>query len=428
MATTGGCTVTRPPGQSSRLKAVQDFLATTQGKRVAIAGSMVVVFAAGWVGGSASNDDAVRVTSSAASPTAFPTGDPTEPPFDGDVEASADATTAPDDGFGATEPSDDPGSADVPTEPASVKVPDGTVPDAPIQSFTCPATTETVRNAQDLHSALEGAGPGTVITLEDGVYQGNFATSASGSKNEPVYLCGGKGAVLQSDGPKGGYVLHFNSASYWRASGFTVRNGQKGVMVDDGHFIGLQGLLVEDTGDEAVHLRKNSTDNVVRGLTIRKTGHRRDKFGEGVYVGTAQSNWPQITGGQPDHSDRNFVLDNVIYQTTGEAVDVKEGTSDGVVAGNRFDGGSMSGADSWVDIKGNGWLIAGNQGRTTVEDGFQTHVIIRGWGDRNVFTSNVADLAGGSGVAYYLHEPLSNQVACNNKASGGELSNYPCQK
>jgi hypothetical protein len=285
----------------------------------------------------------------------------------------------------------------------------------------------TVANAQDLLGALAGAGPGTVIGLQDGVYQGNFSATASGTKEKPIYLCGGKNAVLESDGPKGGYVLHFDNASYWRASGFTVRNGQKGVMVDAGHYLGLQGLLVEEIGDEAVHLRKNSTYNVVRGLTIRSTGHRRDKFGEGVYVGTAQSNWPEITAGQPDHSDHNFVLDNVIGQTTSESVDIKEGTSSGVVAGNTFDGSSMTGGDSWVDVKGNGWLVAGNRGHATVEDGFQTHVILPGWGDKNIFIANVAELAGGSGVGYYLHEPRANRIDCDNKVSGGKLSNYPCK-
>lgn len=93
---------------------------------------------------------------------------------------------------------------------------------------------------------------------------------------------------------------------------------------------------------------------------------------------------------------------------------------------------NASDADSWVDIKGNGWLIAGNSGRTTPEDGYQTHVILDGWGDKNVFTGNQAELNGGSGVPYYLHRELSNQVDCDNTvgtaktSASTELSNFPC--
>jgi hypothetical protein len=75
---------------------------------------------------------------------------------------------------------------------------------------------------------------------------------------------------------------------------------------------------------------------------VRETGRRKPKFGEGIYVGTARSNWCHISACRPDRSDRNVVEGNDIAGTTAESVDVKEGTSDGVVRGNRFDGSSMT--------------------------------------------------------------------------------------
>jgi hypothetical protein len=390
------------------------------GMPLAAVAVLVLTFGAGWAFGSAGADDAAVVTSAPVATAPEEVEEESDPP--------RQAATVPSPTEPAT-PGDDPistGSPD-PVKPAGA-LPAGTVPKAPIDEFDCPEATIEVRDANDLTSALGNAEPGDVIQLADGVYQGEFRTGAKGTAKDPIFLCGGRDAVLQGEGYKGGYVLHFDNAAQWRVHGFTVRSGQKGVMLDTGVSIALQELLVTDIGDEAVHLRKNSTDNVVRGLTIRNTGNRRDKFGEGVYVGTAVSNWPQITGGQPDNSDRNFVLNNVISETTAESVDIKEGTSDGVVAGNTFDGARLSGGDSWVDVKGNGWLIAGNSGRTSPEDGFQTHVILPGWGDANRFTQNVADLNGGSGVGYYLHEPRANKINCNNKATGagGGLSNYPC--
>jgi hypothetical protein len=386
-----------------------------------LAAGLLIAFGAGWVFASARGDGSTApAAASSDQPSAVPSTGPspvgstiTTPTASASVPTSAAALATP-----------TTGADSVTTRPS------GTVPDAPIARFSCPTATVQVSTAAELISALRGARPGTVIQLHDGVYSGEFTATASGTKAAPIYLCGSRAAILQGDGFKGGYVLHFNGAAHWRVAGFTVLNGQKGVMVDAGTDLGLQGLLVEQIGDEAVHLRRNSTDNVVRGLTIRNTGNRKPKFGEGIYVGSATSNWSQLTGGQPDHSDRNFVLDNVISATTAESIDVKEGTSDGVIAGNTFDGAALSGADSWVDIKGNGWLIAGNRGRTSTKDGFQTHVILDGWGDDNLFTDNQADLNGGSGVGYYLHRQLSNEVNCTNTVSGasGGLSNFPCTR
>jgi hypothetical protein len=306
------------------------------------------------------------------------------------------------------------------------ELPPSAAPSSPIAPFFCPPATVQVTNGAELAGALANPHPGDVIWLRDGVYDGNFTSTGRGTPQAPISLCGGPGAVLQSDGYKGGYVLHFDHAADWRVAGFTVRSGQKGVMVDAGTRIALQGLLVEDVGDEAVHLRANSTDNVVRGLTVRNTGNRREEFGEGIYIGTAKSNWGSVTDGLPDRSDRNFVLDNTISATTAESIDVKEGTSGGVLAGNSFDGTGMSSADSWVDVKGSGWLITGNRGHVSPKDGFQTHVILPGWGEANLFTGNLADLGGGPGVGFYLHKQLTNRVSCTNISPGTPLSNLPC--
>ena len=79
-------------------------------------------------------------------------------------------------------------------------------------------------------------------------------------------------------------------------------------------------------------------------------------------------------------------------------------------------------------MKGDGWLIAGNHGHTSPQDGYQTHVILPGWGDANRFVDNTADLGGGAGVGYYLHKQGSNVVSCDNQEAGARagLSNYPC--
>ena len=66
-----------------------------------------------------------------------------------------------------------------------------------------------------------------------------------------------------------------------------------------------------------------------------------------------------------DRSDRVRVLDNRIGpNVAAEHVDVKEGTFGGVIRGNSLRRHSASpgenSADSWVDVKGIGYLIEGN--------------------------------------------------------------------
>ena len=292
---------------------------------------------------------------------------------------------------------------------------------------SCPGATTTVSDANSLTEALKNATPGASIAVQDGRYAGKFVAEVSGTADKPIFLCGGAGAVLDGENVRGGYVMHLKKVKYWRLVGFTVTNGQKGVMADSTVGSVVQGLTVHDVGDEAIHLRANSTDNVVLQNTISKTGLRRDKFGEGVYIGSAVSNWCTTNDCQPDRSDRNVVKDNKISQTTSEAVDIKEGTTGGVLEGNAFDGSALKGADSWVDVKGNNWLIKDNTGAKSTTDGFQTHQILKGWGDHNLFTGNVADVDG-PGLGFALRPAESNVVACNNKVSGagGGLSNIAC--
>jgi hypothetical protein len=281
-----------------------------------------------------------------------------------------------------------------------------------------------------LQQALDDARPGQLIRLADGRYEGGFVATAEGTPDSPIRLCGSRDAVLDGGDIDGDYTLHLSGASYWQVSGFTVTGGQKGVMVDAGVGNRIEGLLVTSMGDEAIHLRTHSTDNVVVGNTIRDTGLRKPKFGEGVYIGSAESNWCQLTDCEPDRSDGNLVEGNDIAGTTAEAVDIKEGTSDGVLRGNTFDGSDMVEADSWVDVKGNGWTVADNVGTASPADGFQVHEVVDGWGRDTVFSGNTVEEVAGLAVNVAGPRAIRNSttVACDNDSDGardGE-SNVEC--
>jgi hypothetical protein len=106
-------------------------------------------------------------------------------------------------------------------------------------------------------------------------------------------------------------------------------------------------------------------------------------------------------------------------------VDAKEGTTGGIIRGNRLDGTGMvqsrSWVDSWMEIKGNDYQIIENQGTGAITDGFQVFTVRSGWGNGNVFRRNVADVQA-PGVGFRISSGFENLVGCDNvvtSAAGG---------
>lgn len=298
-----------------------------------------------------------------------------------------------------------------------------------ITKSICPTASTTVSTAEELKSALSAAKPGSVIRLSPGTYTGNFVGKQIGSSTAPIWICGSRETILDGGMQRSGYVLHLDGASYWHLLGFAVRNGQKGVVADKASWNVIEGLSVTSIGDEAIHLRAASTNNVVTANTISHTGLFKSKFGEGIYVGSAQKNWCSISDCQPDRSDNNAIVGNVISNTTAENVDIKEGTTGGTISENSLSGVGMvaSAASSWINVKGNGWVISGNRGVASIEDGFTTHQILNGWGTNNRFRNNTAAV-NGPGFGFHLTPVLGNVIECNNSVTWAQrgLANVPC--
>lgn len=257
-----------------------------------------------------------------------------------------------------------------------------------------PEATINVSTATQLKTALTSAKPGDTINLADGTYTGNFKTTVSGTSSAPIKLTGTSRAVLTAGG---GYGLHLDGASHWQVSGITVTGGQKGIMIDRATRVVIDGVTVHGLDMEGVHFRNSSTYGTIRNSKIYDTGNDGRGMGEGVYVGSA--------GGTSDNSDNVQILDNVIGPDVGgEAIDLKEGTRNGRVAGNSFDGRGLTGAnydDSWIDVKGNNYLIENNTGKNTTNNGFETHTQQSGWGCGTVFRNNTSDLTGATGSGRY---------------------------
>ncbi|MFE2724217.1 right-handed parallel beta-helix repeat-containing protein [Kitasatospora sp. NPDC059327] len=253
-----------------------------------------------------------------------------------------------------------------------------------------------VATAKELQAALTAAVPGQTIRLADGTYKGNFKAAAPGTATARITLTGSPKAVLTTT-TGGGYGLYLNGAAYWTVQGVTVTGAQKGVMVDAADHVEIDGVTVQHMTMEGVHFRNSSSYGVLRNSTVRDTGTAHDGKGEGVYVGTANT----LT----DHSDHVRILNNVIGPDIGgENIDLKEGTTGGLVSGNTFDGNGLTDVnydDSWVDVKGNDYVVENNSGVRTRNDGFQTHSQAPGWGCGTVFRGNRSDLTGATGATRY---------------------------
>ncbi len=267
------------------------------------------------------------------------------------------------------------------------------------QASSC---THNVTTAAELTNTLSNTSPGQVICLADGTYNDNFVITQSGTAANPITLRGSSAAILEGSGViDAGYGLHLDNVQYWHLEGFTVQNSQKGIILDSSHHSILDGLTVKDVGDEAVHFRTHSTYNRIQNSIISNTGLREPGFGEGVYIGSANSNWCTYTNCEPDLSHYNEVVNNHFGpDIRAEAVDAKEGTLYGLIEGNTLDGSGVSGvnyADSWIDIKADQYIIRNNigtnaSGNTGLTRGF--HVVAGqggSYGNDNHFEGNWLD-------------------------------------
>ncbi|MFJ6213013.1 right-handed parallel beta-helix repeat-containing protein [Streptomyces sp. NPDC092296] len=290
----------------------------------------------------------------------------------------------------------------------------------PTQPSTDP-TTVNVSDTKGLKAALTAATPGQTIHLADGAYSGNFKITTPGTATAPITLTGSAGAVLSTPSG-GGNGIQLTSAGYWTIKGITITGGQKGIMVDSSDHVVIDSVQVHHTTMEGIHFRTSSSYGVVKNSFIHDTGTSGNGMGEGVYVGTANT--------LSDTSDHVQILDNVIGPNIGgENIDIKEGTTGGLISGNTFDGSGLTGAnydDSWVDVKGNGYTIQNNTGVHTTNDGYQTHSQYPGWGCGTVFRHNTSDLTGATGPNRYaidvtVYDPATCPVTitADNTVTGG---------
>jgi hypothetical protein len=259
------------------------------------------------------------------------------------------------------------------------------------------AQTINVSTATQLQNALNAASAGQTIVLADGIYtrSAGFIVPANlhGTASNPITLKGSVNAILTSGNTNSGYSLGLSGNNYWRLEGFSVRGSKKGIVIDQSRYVSVKNVRCTQMGEEGIHLRTYSSFDTIRGCWLDSLGLVTPGFGEGIYVGSAESNWATYTAGLPDTCNYNVLISNTFGNyVRAENIDIKEGTKGGWLLQNNFNGAGLSNqnsADSWIDIKGNYYTINNNTGKNTILDGFQTHIEYAGNGNFNSFANNI---------------------------------------
>jgi len=287
----------------------------------------------------------------------------------------------------------------------------------------CPTASATVSTVAQFKKAVQAAVPGSVIRLAPGRYAGQLDITARGTAAQPVWICGSRDVVVDGGGLSVKSPINMAFSSHVVVTGMTATNALKGVTVRGSDHITISDLLVEDIGYEGIHLRSHTADSTVVGNTVRRTGRLDPFYGEGVYIGSSKNNWCALTDCEPDRSDRNAVLDNSISETGSDLIEAKEGTTAGLIAGNRLDGtGGMSRTESWVKVAGNDWTVVRNSGVQSSMHGFQVNGDSPGWGLRTLLSDNDGRVDA-AGYGFKLWEPdgggtSDTLLVCGNRISG----------
>jgi len=232
-----------------------------------------------------------------------------------------------------------------------------------------------------IQAAVGSARPGDIIELAPGRYLQNVRSVRNGSPGQPIIIRGPADAVLSGAGASRIFEINHD---YIELHGFTIDGkvgdgssmdsyrdkllyvigGKPGDGVTGLRVIGMKFL---NAGGECLRLRYFAQKNEVADSEFRNCGAYDFRFndggknGEGVYIGTA----PEQLGGQGapdkrvDHSNDNWVHDNVFDTQGNECVDIKEGSSGNIVERNRCTG-QLDPESGGFDSRGNGNVFRQN--------------------------------------------------------------------
>ncbi|MEW7289619.1 cellulase family glycosylhydrolase [Aquimarina sp. 2304DJ70-9] len=215
-------------------------------------------------------------------------------------------------------------------------------------------------------NAMRNAKPGDEIIVASGTYvapekvsiggrAARFLSQKDGTSSKPIIIRGKNPSnppILKGpDNRYDGYVMRI-MGDYWKIEDLILEEGSKGLVFDNANHGIIENVVVRELGEEGIHLRDGSSNNLVKNCKVYNTGIKKPGIGEGLYVGSDK--------GQHDEYDRdcnNNTIDGCIVgpNVTAEGVDVKEGTKNTIIRNCTFSAKGISGensADAFIDLKG----------------------------------------------------------------------------
>lgn len=171
-----------------------------------------------------------------------------------------------------------------------------------------------------LKSAMQGAQAGDIIYFT-GLHTGNMKTYAHGTAAAPI-IVRGINATVQTSSQSTGYGVDVRH-DYWRFDDFTINFAKKGFYCLNADHGVVTRVDITNIGQEAFKFRRYSNFWEVVSCSVDGTGQAANDYGEGFYVGDAQSNWESST--KPDTSGNIVFRDCYVVNVTNDAYDLKEG-------------------------------------------------------------------------------------------------------
>ncbi|WP_299188565.1 cellulase family glycosylhydrolase [uncultured Aquimarina sp.] len=247
---------------------------------------------------------------------------------------------------------------------------DGGDPDGPSGTINC-NTVDCIINA------MKNAQPGDEIVVASGTYTatdkfnfGNKATRFGSDKNgtasQPITIRAQNPSnppILKgTNGDYDGYVM-FILGDYWILKDLILEEGSKGLVLDNANNGVIENVVVRELGEEGIHLRDGSSNNLVKNCRVYNVGIKKPGIGEGLYVGSDKGQHESsgeigdIFDNKYNPSCDNNTIEGCIVgpNVTAEGVDVKEGTKNTIIRNCTFSAQGISGensADAFIDLKG----------------------------------------------------------------------------
>ena len=175
-----------------------------------------------------------------------------------------------------------------------------------------------VLNALSLNDRLAIANPGDVIDFcgEESI----ITTFRSGTPTHPITVRGiGPNAIIRGT-LTSGYCVSVGH-DWYIFEDFTAENCKKGVVVTRASHGYLRRIIVQNIYEEGFKFRDNSQYWLVDSSIARNCG-LRGIYGEGFYVGQANSNW---INGIPDGSAFITFINCISADNANDGYNMKEG-------------------------------------------------------------------------------------------------------